>query len=123
MIPVCDLTYDHLLDLCNRRFGVRDVPCPFCGASKNNPSNRKRRVLRIWSKPGFVTYNCARCEKSGWARDNSSQSNTWQVPTAPNEVDPDNVQDQRQIEKARWLWRRRKPIEGSPAEIYLRDVR
>jgi Toprim domain-containing protein len=124
MIPICDLTYDHLIDLCNRGFGISDVPCPFCGPGRRDPANRKRRVLRIWSKPGFATYNCARCQAKGWARDNGwGQNNTWQVPCARDEVDPDKVRAQCQLEEARWLWRHRGPIEGTEAEPYLRDVR
>src|SRR5215475_9065301 len=126
MIAICDLTYDHLLVLCNSRFGISDVPC-LCGPSRHDPANRKRRVLRIWLKPEFATYYCARCGAKGWARDQAAngwgQYNSWQVPSARDEVDPDTVHAQRQIEKSRRLWHHRKPIEGSPAEIYLRDVR
>jgi hypothetical protein len=127
MTPVCYLTYDHLLDLCNRRFGTSDVPCPFCGPSRHDPINRKRRVFRVWSKPGFATYYCARCEEKGWARDQAAngwaQYNSWQVPPARDEVDAENLRNHRQLEKARWLWRRGEPIEGSPAEVYLGEVR
>jgi len=120
MIAVCDLTYDHLLDLCNRRFGASDVPCPFCGPSRHNPANRKRRVLRIWLKPDFATYYCARCEAKGWARDQAANGRQL---IGSVEVHIGNLYDQRQTEKARWLWRQREPIECSPAEIYLRDIR
>ena len=41
------------------------------------------------------------------------------APTAINSVD----HDRRQHEKARWLWSRRKPMSGSIAERYLREVR
>jgi hypothetical protein len=127
MSPVCDLTYDHLLNLCNGRFGTSDGPCPLCGPGCHDSANRRRRVLRIWSKPGFATYYCARCEAKGWARDEaangSDQYNAWQMPSARDEVDAEDLHNQRQIEKARWLWHQGKPIEGSPAEIYLRDVR
>ena len=125
--PVGGATYDGLLDLSNNRFGKSDAPCPFCGPSKRAPANRKRRVLRIWSKPGFASYYCARCEAKGWALDKAvhgrGQCNEWQAPSGRDQVDPEDVHHQRQIGRARWLWRHREPIECSPAEIYLRDVR
>jgi len=127
MSPVCDLTYDHLLDLCNCRLGISDVPCPLCGPSRHDPANRRRRVLRVWSKPGFATYYCARCEAKGWAREKAAngcgQYYAWQAPSVSDEVYPESLHNQRQLEKARCFWRQGKPIEGSPAEIYLRDVR
>jgi len=127
MIPVGGLTYDDLLDLSNGCFTPSDVPCPFCGPSRHDPANRKRRVLRIWSKPGFASYYCARCEAKGWALDQAvhgwGHHREWQVPSGRDQVDPEDVHNQRQIEKARWLWRHRESIDCSPAEIYLRDVR
>src|SRR5947208_1478604 len=41
-------------------------------------------------------------------------------PPPPQEEDDD---DAAQMRKARWLWARRKPVKGTPAETYLRDVR
>jgi len=127
MSPVCDLTYDRLLDLCNRRSGTSDVPCPFCGPNRHHPANRKRCVLRIWLKPGFATYNCQRCKAKGWARDTAAngwrQCNAQQLASGQDQHEADDAHARRQMENARWLWRKREPIEGSPAEKYFRDVR
>ena len=125
--PFSSATYDALLDLCNGFFGTSDVACPFCGPSRDAASNRKRRVLRIWLKPGFATYNCARCGAKGWAHDlaagRPAQHHEWRTQSRQDRGEPDHGYNQRQLEKARWLWRRRDPIASSPAEPYLRDVR
>jgi Toprim domain len=114
------LTYSALVELCDGRLGVRDVPCPSCGPGCNSPSNRKRPVLRVYhGEPGFATYNCARCGEKGWARDNVESG----CHPGRALVESGTLNADRQLEKARWLWRRREPIEGSPAEVYLRRAR
>jgi len=83
-------------------------------------------VLRIWHRePGFATFACARCGEKGWARGDGLE-----IPK------PDRVvgrikfktgqldhHGERQLAKAKWLWSHGKPVQGSLAEIYLRQVR
>jgi hypothetical protein len=47
------------------------------------------------------------------------------LPRSPSPMAPSADQDhaKRQLDKARWLWQRRKPMAGSPAERYLRVAR
>lgn len=63
-----DLTYEELSSMSGGKQRV-DVPCPSCGPGRCAPQNRNRRVLRVWQKePGFISYCCARCGETGWAR-------------------------------------------------------
>jgi hypothetical protein len=53
--------------------GTFDVPCPLCGPAKSKRSSQGKPVLRIWRvDQNFATFNCARCETQGYARDNSA---------------------------------------------------
>ena len=56
----------HSARSCGGRF-PSDVACPICGPSRQEPENRKRKVLRVWLANGFATYNCARCGAHGYA--------------------------------------------------------
>ena len=48
--------------------GPLDHPCPLCGPERRSEYNQTRPVLRTWKPgPGFITYNCARCEAKGSA--------------------------------------------------------
>lgn len=119
------LSYFTVADLCDHKLGTRDVACPLCGPSRSSPVNRKRRVLRIWhEEPGFATFACARCGEKGWARGDGVQ-----MPKLENVVEriiktgalDDHAE--RQHAKAKWLWSHGKPVQGSLAEVYLRQVR
>jgi hypothetical protein len=124
------ISYQVLADLAGGMTGERgrDVACPICGPDRHDPANRKRKVLRIWHKePGFATYQCQRCDAKGFVHDDSKPVQ----PIDHGELERrQKLRDQedadytaRQLDKARWLWSRRQPIEGSPAEKYLRDAR
>jgi Toprim domain len=96
-----------------------DVPCPICGPNCKTPSNKVRKVLRIYNKgPHFTSYYCARCGVKGFARGldtNSLYNNPVLDNGAPLSVD--------NTAKARWLWQHSQSIVGSPAETYLRKRR
>jgi hypothetical protein len=111
-----------------------DVACLLCGPGCKTPSNRTRKVLRIYNKgDGFATFNCQRCGESGYAhehRRNGSKLDPIEEivgilnPTIVPEKQPDNdAEKESKAALARRLWRRRQPIRGSIAETYLRDVR
>lgn len=99
-------------------YAVRDVACPFCGPKRKAPSNRTRKVLRVWNDgQGFYTFHCERCGESGFAKDNTVVSRRGERsaprPAAPPEPD--------KSELARFLLERSAPAEGTPVERYLRS--
>jgi hypothetical protein len=109
------ITYTALAEAIAPYFGTYDVACPLCGPGRRTESNRRRRVLRIWyPSRGFMTYACARCGVHGYARTNEAvRSFSASLPdrrlerqTAPP---PSN--------------KAKRPIEGTPAETYLRKAR
>jgi hypothetical protein len=118
--------FSHLLELIEPTPGTYDVACPSCGPDKRSVRNRRRAVLRIWyTSPEFLTYSCARCGIRGYARENEK------APSFVPGKSGSRLGGQRQSaesslarrDKARWLWKCRKPIEGTPAETYLREAR
>jgi hypothetical protein len=116
----------QILQIAVRGPGVCDVPCPECGPHRRSPSNQRRKVLRVWRiTPTFATYRCARCDAQGYAREDGA-------PTPdPAELAKAKAEARRFAEttaegkrsKARWLWGQRRPIDATPAEKYLREVR
>jgi hypothetical protein len=111
------------------RFGTIDVPCPRCGPDKRGAASQRRRVLRIWrGKVSFATFKCMRCDLQGYARANSRHAfshvgNALPTWKSPRKITTPDQSANKQRDKARWLWSRRLPIEGSIAERYLRDAR
>jgi hypothetical protein len=118
------ITWHQIEEITGDRIGTFDASCPFCGPQKAGAS-AKRKVLRIWkASPNWAGYQCARCNAKGYARDGAGMPD----PTLSRSVRleaavSDAEYQRRQREKAQWLWRRRRPIERTPAERYLRDVR
>ena len=90
------------------QLGVHDVACPECGPDRRSPSNRRRKVLRIWrAEPDFASYHCARCGTQGYARaDGGQRINPQQRSQLKAEAARRNAErDRSQRDKARWLWR------------------
>jgi hypothetical protein len=88
--------------------------------------NQRRKVLRVWRiTPTFATYRCARCDLQGYAREDGA--------AAPDSVELEKAKaEARRLaattaeakrRKARWLWGQHRPIIGTSAERYLREVR
>ena len=93
--------------------GITDIACPICGPERRSPANRIRKVLRIWDDGVLITYKCARCNISGWAKDAQSAGTRPQPrPAAPPGRD--------RKELASFLWTRASPLAASLAETYLR---
>jgi hypothetical protein len=116
--------FAELAVLCGSRLGVHDVPCPECSTwSGRSTRGRKRRVLRIWlNDPGFATFHCERCQASGFARDagNSTRIDPQRIAAQKWEAAKrEQHHEARQLEKARWMWRKAVPAPGTPAERYL----
>jgi hypothetical protein len=115
---------------------VIDVACPACGPSRKAPSNRSRKVLRLFNKePGFLTYNCTRCGEHGFAHESNRSRNPIiensrffkpvvdaqeQAAKVLAQAKADAEETAKKLQTARYLWSRRQPIAGSIAERYLR---
>ncbi len=122
-------TFDEIKSLFmqakRRDNGRYDLACPLCSASKDGPSAR-RRVLGIWEVPGGFTYSCIRCDVSGRvSAPGADLSRAIVRPLAPpnsrnvvTRIEPGWRLEM--IVKARRLWSRTLPIDGTPAETYLR---
>jgi hypothetical protein len=118
------LTLSDIESLTAGRFGVVDVPCPICGPEKRGSASQRRRVLRIWqSEESFATFKCARCELQGYARSNVEGGGIRADEPRPRKIITPDQDSGKQRDKARWLWGRRQPIDGSIAEQYLREAR
>ena len=104
---------------------MADAACPWCAPVRRAAVNQRRKVLRLWAAPGFISFHCARCGESGYVRDNERRPiNRDALSRARATVaESDRVEVERQRVKAIGLWRKRRPIIGSPAEVYLREAR
>lgn len=109
-----ELEFD-LLDRLSANKSVADAACPACGPQCKAEVNRRRRVLRIWIDDGFATYKCARCDVSGWARDNARNV------TRPHRAQtPESKPEKNKADLAAYLWAQSLPLNGSAAEVYLK---
>ena len=99
-----------------------DVPCPWCGPDRRSPANRRRPVLRIWrTDERFATWSCARCGEAGYAAAAGRPVRVEVQEEARAKAAEVQVKARAErLELARWLWGRRQPIAGTPAERYLR---
>jgi hypothetical protein len=121
------ISFTYLAHLADHRLGVHDVPCPVCGPERRSPINRRRKVLRLWClSPEFISYRCARCDVHGYVRGNDDvpaldPAMLAQVRAEAQRFARATAEAKRQ--KALWLWKQRRPINGTVAERYLRDAR
>jgi phage/plasmid primase-like uncharacterized protein len=120
------LTPDDLTLLAAGRIGAHDVACPMCGPDRRTPSNRNRRVLRVWlAGEKFGTWFCVRCGFKGEAHANGGRKVSIDSLRQAREAARMHEQQSAasRLEVALYLWRRRRPIVGTVAERYLREVR
>jgi Toprim domain len=97
-----------------------DVACPSCSPGRKSPHNRTRKVLRVWdSGDDFITYACARCGQTGYAKPEGAARSAPRPRPQPVKSEP--AADKSEF--ARFLWSNRKRIAGSIAERYLREPR
>jgi hypothetical protein len=119
--------FDELAALIGDQLGTHDVACPLCGPqAQRTAANQRRRVLRIWHpEPGFVAFYCARCTISGYAVDDDrepvSRAVLEKTRRKAEALEREKAADRRAT--ARWLWLNSRPLAGTIAERYLRDVR
>jgi hypothetical protein len=116
--------YALLLERVGPHLGIHDVACPLCGPDRRSARNRLRAVLRVWHEVwGFMTYSCARCGAHGYAGARGGERLVWRPEPEPLSKPSSTCSDPTRCNKAQWLWSRRRPIAGTPAEIYLRCAR
>src|SRR5580698_3715121 len=120
------ITNAALAEVIPSHFGTYDVACPICGPDRRSESNRRRKVLRVWhNSTGFMTYSCARCGVCGYARTSGAahQIRAGLPDGGHARQNPPPLSKEMRRDRARSLWDRRQPIEGTPAENYLRKAR
>jgi Toprim domain len=84
------LDFETLAELRGDGEGELDHACPLCGPACQQPFNRTRPVLRTWEpQPGFITYNCVRCEAKGYAHGDAAQMS--RPPSRPRPPPPDDT--------------------------------
>jgi hypothetical protein len=121
-----DLSFDGTIATIGNKFGKFDAICPLCSASRSTAEKRKRKVLRIWREAeDFLTYHCIHCGEKGWLRrGESSVINFERIEAARREAEARDLEARsRRTLRARYLWRASLPIQRTPAERYLREVR
>src|SRR5262249_26043445 len=100
--------------------------CPICGPQRRTTRNQRREVLRIWIvTQTFLTFRCARCGAAGHARDDGAPAPD-RATLAKARVEAEKfaaATTEAKQRRARWLWRQRREITGTVAEVYLRQVR
>jgi hypothetical protein len=107
------------LALAGSRFGKIDLACPACGPWRKSPSNRERKVLRIWRHDdGFATFNCRRCGEHGFTRNDGASSSRTARDRAETERQQQN-DEQKRLRRALDIFREAVPITGTLAERYL----
>lgn len=115
------LDFDALTDLLRGR-AEADATCPACSARRSTAASRRERVLHLWQRDGFVSYNCVHCGVRGYVLDDRrprpSQVQTARIKAEAERHHLEDVTDSRR--KARSMWARRRPITGSVGETYLR---
>jgi hypothetical protein len=122
------ISFEEILAIAGGRPGHFDVACPACGPDRAAPSNRIRRVLRLYVvDETFAGYCCVRCGAKGNVRPHGGQSRPIdREALAAARTDAERRLRLAAVEgrtNALRLWRRRIPIAGTIADRYLREVR
>jgi putative DNA primase/helicase len=114
-----------------KRVGANELagPCPVCGGSDRFGVNTRKQLwhCRGCDKGGDVIALVHHVEGVGFREAVEMLAGETSLilrPPPPRLRNPDPGESaRRQHEKARWLWAQRKPLAGSIAETYLREVR
>jgi hypothetical protein len=125
-MPAFQLSFEHVLALIQGRLGKTDIPCPLCSANRSTSEKRCRNVFRVWRDTAdFLTFHCCHCGESGWLKpDHATTVDLAQISRLREQArQREEGIRLRRMSKARSLWRAALPIKGTPAEIYLRNVR
>jgi Zn ribbon nucleic-acid-binding protein len=99
---------------------VADAICPVCSHQRQR-RNQHKRVMRLWAEPDFITFHCAHCGASGYAR-SSSTVNAGEVERWRRHAQKRQRDDQQyRLVLARATWDRGTDPRGTVAENYLRS--
>ena len=119
------LDFNSLISLIGDRYGEIDLACPECGHTRKSPSNRERKVFRVWRDlPDFLAYHCCRCGLNGHARLHGAHgavdaAEIARLTAQAAARDAEHADQQRR--KAKWMWSHARPVIGTPAAVYLRS--
>jgi Toprim domain len=116
------LDYDQLLNLAAGRWRgeVADITCPACSAGRSTAAHRKKRVLRLWRRDGFISFNCARCGIAGHVLDGAAPPDPvkiarFQVEAAERQLEDDLARQRRALA----VWDAASDLAGTVALDYL----
>jgi putative DNA primase/helicase len=103
-------------------------PCPVCAGKDRFSVNTKKQIwnCRGCGKGGDVIALAQHAGGATFAQAVAALSGEVPAVVRPPPPRPSPIPDadaRRQHEKARWLWAQRRPLAGSIAETYLREVR
>ncbi len=126
VIPL--LSYAELIRAIGNKIGRFDIPCPHCGPSRQARHTHKRPVMRVWRKPDFITFNCARCGAQGFAKpDKATERDGAQEEAAKKQAQQEAKREAECKANKQWyannLWQQQRPAEGTLVEAYLRETR
>lgn len=103
---------------------VVDVPCPACSPNRK-AAHKRLPVLRIWAvDEGMVSYYCAHCEESGYARSDDdgrgvARESSFSKLRRAKRADNERAALALRIQRARDLWREGVAIRTTWADVYL----
>jgi hypothetical protein len=112
----------------------RDGPCPLCGGDDRFAINvRKQKWICRGCRMGgsdaislvqfLYACNCREALEILAGERQSRAGNQHGATEHPSADAGADDYERHQSEKANWLWRQRRPVEGTPSERYLRQVR
>jgi Toprim domain-containing protein len=121
-----EITFAQLYELRGGKSGNVDTICPCCSPDRRSSVNRKRPVLRTWMPDdNFITYKCARCDLSGYAKPDAwlsappALSATPSSPSYRPAVDEEQIDEERRLSRADAIWSETISIIRTPGETYL----
>lgn len=118
-----EITFSQLYELRGGKSGKVDTICPSCSPDRRSPINRKRPVLRSWMpSDDFITYKCARCGLSGYAKPDAVSADISRRPARPDRNE-EQIDENRRLSLAAAIWDETVPL-GPPGKAYLakRDI-
>jgi hypothetical protein len=123
-VPIERVIDGRRIKLCGKI--ERVGPCPVCGGKDRFSINTAKQLFNCRHCGGGDVIKLVRfldrVDFGGAIETLIGSAARNQAPRAPQQDDPDQYKLE-QHRKARWLWSQRRPIAGTPADRYLREVR